>query len=96
MSNSSVRYEGGRLVIEADTFWMEGEKPPAVESGPSRNKALFVGVHFNLRGERVIEYGGETICTVAEMREMLKSCDDDAGLQEWVENHRRARKRGMI
>lgn len=96
MSNSSVRYEGGRLVIEADTFWMEGEKPPVGVSNPSRNKAIFVGVHFNRKGERVIEYGGETICTVAEMREMLKSCDDDAGLQEFGENHRRARKRGLI
>ena len=96
MSKCSVRYEGGRLVIEADTFWMEGEKPPADESRPASNKAIFVGVHFNRKGERIIEYGGETICTVAEMREMLKSCDDDAGLQEWVENHRRARKRGLI
>lgn len=55
------------------------------------NKAIFVGVHFNRKGERVIEYGGETICTVAEMREMLEICDaaaDAAPLYDWAKDHK--------
>ncbi len=75
MSKCSVRYEGGRLVIEADTLWIEPSRFDDV-SEPLPNKEIFVGVHRNEDGERIIEYGGETICTVAEMREMMKSCDD--------------------
>ncbi|WP_349366784.1 MAG: hypothetical protein ABL311_04675 [Nitratireductor rhodophyticola] len=95
MSKCRVGFEGGRLVIETETLRVY---PGGFDGGsePLPNKAIFVGAHRNQNGERIIEYGGETICTVAEMREMLKSCDDGAGLREWVENHRRARKRGLI